>query len=230
MVAKYSVLKKLDYFVSDNLLKEALDNLPSDDFRFVINEPTGNFFYDTWKIKSEFKDTVWDSILTTLPFNLGEARIIVFDRNGCYYSHSDIDDRWHLNIQSKGGYLISLDTSCMFELKPDGIWYDMDAGHIHTAVNFGNRPRIQLVVRKLLLRSDRTDLIDITITTKLTDLEDARYEFDNSISPLLNMANKQNALDNFKYSDSLVSMSMAPEYVEKLIVLVGENFGVNKND
>jgi len=224
------MLTALNYSVPTELLQSALNHLPSEDFRFVINESTGNFFYDQWAIKSEFKDTVWDEILKTLPYRLGEARIIVLDQKGCYSSHSDIDDRWHLNIQSKRGYLINLDTDQMFDLKPDGIWYDMNAGYIHTAVNFGNRPRIQLVVRKLLTRSSRNDLINIEITTNLADLEDSRYEFDNSISSFLNKANKENALDNFKYTNISLSMSIAPEYIERLVNLAGNSFGVKIND
>lgn len=224
------MIVKTTHRVQQNLIEKAKDVVSLDTFRHAINRPTGNFFYDPWEIKDEFKDTVWNDILKTLPYSLGEARIIVLNQTGCYSSHSDIDDRWHLNIQAKRGYLISLDTKQMFDLSSDGIWYDMDAGHIHTAVNFGNRPRVQLVVRKLLTRSNRKDLINIKIITNLSDLEDARYEFDNHISPFLNKINKQNSLDNFKYNNSLVSMSIAPECIETLKNLAGENFGVKIDD
>ena len=224
------MIVKTKHTVPNNLIDKAKDTVSFGIFRHAINQPLGNFFYDPWEIKDEFKNTVWDEILKTLPYSLGEARIIVLDQNVSYSSHSDIDDRWHLNIRSKRGYLISLDTEKMFSLTPDGIWYDMDASHKHTAVNFGNRPRIQLVVRKLLIRSKRNDLVNIEIITNLKNLEDARYEFDNTISPFLNKTNKKIAIDNFKYNDSLVSMSIAPEYITRLIDLAGNNFGVKIHD
>jgi len=224
------MIVKTRYVVPQNLIDKATDTVFFDTFKNAINYPLGNFFYDPWKIKNEFKHTVWDEILKTLPYPLGEARIIVLDQNGCYSSHSDVDDRWHLNIKSKKSYLISLDTEQMFNLSPDGIWYDMDASHRHTAVNFSNRSRVQLVVRKLLIRSNRNDLVNIEIMTNLIDLEDARYEFDNIISPFLNNANKENAIDNFSYSNSLVSMSIAPEYVSRLVKISGDKFGVKIND
>jgi len=224
------MIVKTKFTVPQNLIDAASKTVSFEIFRHAINQPSGNFFYDPWEIKDEFKGSVWDEILKTLPYPHGEARIIVLNQTDCYSSHSDIDDRWHLNISAKQGYLISLDTKEMFSLTADGIWYDMNAGHLHTAVNFGNRPRVQLVVRKLLIRSNRNDLVNIEITSKLTDLEDARYEFDNSISAFLNKVNKENSLNNFKYTNSLVSMSIGAEYISDLIAIAGNNFGVKIND
>ncbi len=90
------MLTKLNYTVSADLLQEAANSLPSEDFKSSINSPTGSFFYDPWVIKPEFENTVWNKILSTLPFEVGEARIIVLSYGDCYQSHGDIDDRYHV--------------------------------------------------------------------------------------------------------------------------------------
>lgn len=224
------MIRKTNYGAPQDLIGRLKDEISFDRFKHSINQPTGDFFYDPWIIKDEFRGTVWDEILKTLPSLRGEARIIVLKQNDCYSSHCDIDDRWHLNIASKAAYIINLDTEQMFKLKTDGIWYDMDASFRHTAVNFGNRPRIQLVVRKLLIRSNRQDLVNITITSNLNNLDDARYEFDNSISSLLNKVNKKNSINNFIYNEKMVSMNIAPEYLKELRDLTNGNFRVTIND
>jgi len=224
------MITKTGYTVPKSLIDTAREQVSLDSFRQTLNTPTGNFFYDPWNIKEEYKGSVWENILNTLPYTVGEARIIVLNQTDSYSSHSDIDDRWHLNINSKCGYLIDLDNEQMFKLETDYTWYYMDASLRHTAVNFGNRPRVQLVARKLLTRSNRQDLVSIEITSKIPDLEDARYEFDNSISAFLNAANKENAINNFTYTDAIVTMDIAPEYIDRLIALATNNFGVKIND
>lgn len=224
------MITALPYFVSNNLLEQANLELPEVESRLVLNLPTGDFFYDPWIIKPEYEGTIWEKLLNSLPVVSGEARIIILNQRECYSNHCDIDDRYHLTISSKCAYLISLDTETMFESTADGIWYEMDAGHRHTAINFGNRLRIQLVIRKLLHRSTRTDLKPISITTTIKDLEDARYEFDNSISSFLNRANKENAIDNFVYRKDSVSLDLAPEYIDTLEKIAGNDFGVIAHD
>ena len=224
------MITALPYFVSNSLLEKSYNEVSMADSRTALNMPTGDFFYDPWKIKPEYKGTVCEKLLKSLPIVCGEARIIILNQRDCYSNHSDIDDRYHLTISSKCAYLISLDTETMFESRTDGIWYEMDASHKHTAINFGNRPRIQLVVRKLLNKSLRTDLISITIKTNLQDLEDARYEFDNRISSFLNKVNKENAMNNFAYKQDSVSLDIAPEYIDTLKKIAGVEFGVIIHD
>ena len=78
------MLKKLPYNVPLELLADANHAALTTEFRVPINEPTGNFFYDPWKIKKEYEGTVWADILATLPISVGEARIIVLDPTKCY--------------------------------------------------------------------------------------------------------------------------------------------------
>lgn len=212
--------------VNTDLIDRALQQIPGDEFKFILNKPTGNFFYDPWQLKDEFKGTVWEQIYDSLPVKKGEARIIRLLNAQCYSSHADIDDRYHLNLSGENSYLIDLANQQMHKLSKDGIWYDMNAGMRHTAANFGNRPRYQLVVRQLLNRSYKEDLIKVRITSNITDLEDARYEFDNVFSPFLNAANRNLDIDNFEHTQSYVQFSVVDSLLERIRELAQNKFNV----
>jgi hypothetical protein len=220
------MLTKTEFLIPIKWIDAAYELTNSTNFKQTINQPTGDFFYDPWIINEEFSGTPWELILNSLPFDKGEARIINLKPTQSYCSHSDIDDRWHLNIFSKNSYLINLDEEKMFELKTDGYWYDLNAGYHHTAVNFGNRPRIQLVIRKLLQRSTRKDLVKVYIKSKIADLDDARFEFDNSLSKLLNKYNKNNLLNNFSFSNQTATFDVAPEVIYELQSFSQDNFEI----
>lgn len=188
--------------VDSGLLSRALSDIPEIDFRLTLNQPTGDFFYNAWQIRPEFKGTVWDDILKTLPYPLGEARLIKLNKGTCYTEHADIDDRWHLSIVKGNSYLVDLENHTLHDVKL-GEWYDMDAGRQHSAVNFGGEDRIQLVVRQLLTRGTLDNPRDYQIKFDTT-VSNWRYVFDHVYSPMLNRLNKQSKLDNFKlYGDSV---------------------------
>ena len=188
------------YTVPFTDIEEAVKHIPTDD-RTTINRPISSYFYDEWELKEEFKGTIWEKIYNSLPTQKGEARIITLDRATNYYSHADIDDRWHLNIRGEFSYLIDLDNEVMHLVEPDGVWYDMDAGRLHVAANFGSIPRTQLVVRKLLTHTVLKDPIKIKIMIDMKDIDtDARYKFDHQLSPWLNRANKKGLIDNFDFN------------------------------
>ncbi len=147
------MLTPTNYTVDTHLFQKALNHLPSGEMKTTINQPTGNFFYDSWILKDEYKGTVWETLYDSLPVIKGEARIIILDPGHCYQTHADIDDRYHLNILGDNSYLINLVQETMYPLSQDGIWYDMDASFLHTATNFGRKARVQLVVRKLLKKT-----------------------------------------------------------------------------
>ena len=121
------MITETSYTVDPSLFQEACYSLPKHGMKTAINEPTGNFFYDPWILKTEYKGTVWETLYNSLPVTKGEARIIILDPNQCYQIHADIDDRYHLNILGEKCYLIDLDDNIMHFLKTDGIWYNMDA-------------------------------------------------------------------------------------------------------
>lgn len=218
------MITKLHYTVGNDILQDALLAVPEIEFKESINYPTGDFFYDPWQIKPEFRGTVWEKILSTLPVDIGEARIIILKGGVCYQSHGDIDDRYHLNIIGKYSYLINLDTQEMFPQRPDGCWYEMDAGPRHSAANFGNINRIQLVVRKLLNRNNILNPISIKLTYEGTNKDTARFIFDDTLSPWLNKSNKLGIINNFSYSHNLVKFNLESTYLDNLISILPNDF------
>jgi hypothetical protein len=221
------MLTRTPYHIELGLIKQAVAQLPTMDVRLAINQPTGDFFYDPWELKSEFKGTAWETIYNSLPFPVGEARTILLQSAQCYACHADIDDRYHLNLAGEKSYLIDLESNVMHKTERDGQWFEMDAGKLHTAINFSNVPRFQLVVRKLLMRpAETSNFVHVQITSNITKLEDARYEFDNTISVFLNRINKQELMNNFNYSVELVTFDIHNRCLEELTKLAGEHFSV----
>lgn len=212
--------------ISTSLIDQAINSIPDIDFRLAINEPTGDFFYDQWKIKEEFKGTVWDQLLKTLPSNIGEARIIKLDPGTCYRSHADIDDRWHLSIIAEKAYIVDLEDNQMYPTTVDRCWHEIETAIKHSAVNFGSKPRLQLVVRKLLTHGKFQDPKNVTITLKEI-ITDRRYVFDDIVSPLLNKYNKQGMLDNFRYKDLEAKFTLEAELLPELNEAVESYFNVD---
>lgn len=215
----------INHSVDLNLLKDAVSKIDNNEFKTSLNVPTGDFFYDLWTIKSEFKDTVWEDLLNSLPFDKGEARIIVLKPGTSYYCHADADDRWHLNLQSEFGFICDIDQSIMHKLLPDGNWYEMNAGRRHTAANFGSIDRIQLVVRQLLKKNKLLDPVAVKIIAK-TQTVDFRYQFDNTVSLWLNDANKKSIVCDFKFIETEVSFKVEKTSLQSLIEIVPDIFEV----
>lgn len=219
------MLAKTNFNIDVSLLDEAIAQLPDGDFRVPINKPTGNFFYDPWELKPEFIGTIWEKIYNTLPVPKGEARIIKLNGGDSYISHADIDDRYHLNIAGLKSFLVDLDNNIMHETIKDGIWYTMNAGRRHTAVNFGNRIRYQLVVRHLLNNSEILDPVNVTIISKEgIDKDDARFIFDDVISPWLNFANKLGNINNFSYSNNIINFNISKKELHNLKEILPKEF------
>ena len=219
------MLKQTQYTVSDEMLTRAATTPLISDFKNTINAPTGRFFYDKWELLPEYKGTVWEEIMNTLPVECGEARLIRLAPGACYNSHADIDDRYHLNITGNYCYLVNIDTAKMYKLIKDGIWYDFNAGPRHSAVNFGDVHRIQLVIRKLLHTNALQDPVKITITVESMPLDDARYIFDDSISLWLNAAVKRGVLMDFNYSpDGTVRFNVERECVQEVVNILPNGF------
>jgi len=212
------------YTIDPKLFQEACRQLPEAGMKTTINKPTGDFFYDSWVLKDEYKGTIWETIYNSLPVTKGEARIIILDPNQCYQRHADIDDRYHLNILGENCYLIDLVRDIMHPLAQDGIWYDMDASFLHTAANFGRRARVQLVVRKLLKKNRLKNPVDIAVTTTMSNADHARHIFDNTVSPWLNDANKAGYITNFNYSSIVVKFSIEQDMLDSLKHILPDEF------
>lgn len=214
------MIQPTNILVRHNLI-EKMAAFNGDMMKVSINEPTGNFFYDPWRIKPEFLGTPFEEALRLLPENIGEARIITLESGRCYFSHSDIDDRYHLNLTGDCAALINLETHQSWFLKSDGMWYDMDAGPLHSAINFGQLERKQLVVRKLLLKNELKVPLNVFIQAKG---KNARFVFDNTISRWLNYANKRGIISNFETNLASVYLKVEKEFSNELKEIIPEEF------
>ena len=214
------MLHTLPYIVNPALLNEAQGSIPSVESKLTINQPTGNFFYDPWEVKEEFKGTVWETLLNTLPLDIGEARIIALAHGTTYMSHTDIDDRYHLSITGQYSFLINVDDEKMYPTVADGQWYEMNTGLRHVAANFGSYDRAQLVIRKLLNNANLKNYTNITIKPVC---ENPRFEFDDLISPWLNKINKQHLINSFNILQDGVSFNLDIDAIHEL-----DNIDINK--
>lgn len=220
------MLTKLHYTVSKEVLQEAAEWIPQSDFKSTINAPTNRFFYDLWELKPEYVGTPLEKIYKSLPLVKGEARIIVLSPGQCYQCHSDIDDRYHLNIQGHESFLIDIDNLTMYETKTDGVWHEMNAGVRHTAANFGQVPRIQLVIRKLLLHNELLNPVKVKLTPARLDANDARFWFDQHVSIWLNYANKNNLIANFDYTPTHVGFDIEHFAIDDLKKVLNPEFEI----
>ena len=220
------MLSPTNYTVNTSLFQEACSQLTTGNMKTTINQPTGNFFYDPWTLKDEYKGTVWETLYNSLPASKGEARIIILDPAHCYQTHADIDDRYHLNILGESCYLIDLIREQLFLLEQDGIWYDMDAGFLHTATNFGRRARVQLVVRKLLRNNKLKNPIEVSLSTTIANTDDARFVFDNTLSPWFNEANKLGFINNFDHSPVSIKFNIEQDKLDSFKHMLPSEFKI----
>jgi len=220
------MLTPTNYTTDPKLFQEACFHLPTGAMKTTINTPTGDFFYDAWELKDEYKGTVWETLYNSLPVTKGEARIIILDPGHCYQTHADIDDRYHLNILGDNSYLIDLVRDIMHPLKQDGIWYDMDASFLHTATNFGRKARVQLVVRKLLKKNKLSNPVAVSLATSMDNPNHARFLFDNTMSPWFNDANKAGFINSFTQGNVAITFNIEQDKLESFKRMLPEEFKI----
>jgi hypothetical protein len=223
---KYFMLSQTNYKADTSLFQEACHSLPKREMKTTINKPTGDFFYDPWVLKDEYKGTVWETLYNSLPVSKGEARIIILDPGQCYQVHADIDDRYHLNILGDNSYLIDLVRDIMHPLSQDGIWYDMDASFLHTATNFGRKARVQLVVRKLLKKNKLSNPVEVSLATSMENANHARFLFDNTMSPWFNEANKLGFINNFTQGTVSINFNIEQDKLESFKRILPKEFKI----
>ena len=214
-----------NYKITNFQLEKAQLAIPNIEFRLPINQPTGNFFYDPWIIKDEFKDTIWEDILNSIPELKGEARIIKLDPGMCYRSHADIDDRWHLSLKGEKSFIIDLEKEHMHPTIPDTTWHVIDTSTRHSAVNFGHVPRLQLVVRQLLIKNVLLNPKHISLTLKKI-VDDRRFIFDDVVSPELNRLNKAGLITDFQYEEFEVKMCIEEREIDNLQSTISSHFNL----
>jgi hypothetical protein len=186
------------YMLQKTPYKVALDGIDVivDKGKHDLTYQTGDFFYDPWDIKEEFKGTLWEEIWCSLPGDTGQARIIVLESPSCYTQHADIDDRYHLNLFGDEDYLIDLQS-------------------------VGEHLRMQLVVRKLLKRNALKNPTPVGIAASG---DNPRYHFDNILSPWLNRANKRGIINNFVHNGGSVYFDVEKENAPELIQIMPKDF------
>lgn len=220
------MITKQIWVCPDGLIERALKEHPVTGEGTVLNEPTGDFFYDRWQIKDLYKDTIWQQVLDTMPMSIGQARIIKLEPGESYMAHADIDNRWHLNLTGEQAYLIDLDEKVMYQCVRDNRWAYMDASQIHAATNYGSIPRLQLVVREPLRNSrEPKDLVSIGIEAAY-EQHDFRYKFDNIFSSFLNKANQKYKLADFAHTTFRLSFKLERELLEEFKKLITPDFKV----
>ena len=219
------MITKQIFTCPEGLIEQALKEHPITE-SIVLNEPTGDFFYDKWMIKEFYKGTIWQQVLDTMPMSIGQARIIKMAPGESYMAHADIDNRWHLNLTGEQSYLVDLDEKIMYECERDNRWAYMDASRIHAATNYGSIPRLQLVVREPLRRSRQpVDLVGISMEPAY-EQNDFRYKFDKIFSPFLNRANWANKLSDFAHTTFTLSFKLERELLEEFKQLITPEFKV----
>jgi hypothetical protein len=226
-------LDKLDYHVDIEELKLLLTEVEWDnDNRSRLNEPLGNWLYDSYQICDKWKGTAFEKILNDFPFPIGEARLMKLPPQGSYRSHADVDDRYHLNIiGNEHCYLIDLESTIMHPLVSDGYFYKMDGGRIHTAVNFGSTDRVQLVIRVPLEKNLRNDFVSHTFSI-LNPPIDLRYRFDQKISPIINREIKKGEIGYFDMiSPTKIKMILSNTVLKEIQLAFGSiNIEVSLDD
>lgn len=189
--------------------------------RCQLNDPTGNWLYDPYTVKPEWKGTSLEDLLTLLEqsYSIGEARLMKMTPGTCYQSHADIDDRIHFNITSNDqSYLVDLDSKKMYQLETDNLIYYMDASHRHIAANFGCTDRIQLVVRVRLTRIDNSQFVKKTIQFR-TLPANFRYIFDNTVSPFISKKIKTGDIGFFNLiTDTRLELILTEETFKHLLI------------
>lgn len=218
------MIRKTNYTVDSHDLEKSQEYVFNfSDFKTPINKPTGNFFYDPWIIKDEFKNSCWSKLLGALNFPVGEARVIGLESKTCYTQHADIDDRYHLNLTGDAAYLIDLTENITYPTKADAAWYHMDTGKLHTAINCGEFIRYQLVVRSLLQDNQLKNSKGVKL---IAGGENPRYKFDNYISPWLNFANKSKIITDFSVNLDLgyARFDIEEEHIQLLEKILPDSF------
>lgn len=219
------MIKSTHIYVDLDIIKRAIEtNICKEDVT-VLNSPSSSFFYNPWQIKSELQGTVWQQLLDSLPFDKGEARVIVLKPGESYMAHADIDDRWHLNLSGELSFIIDIQNKLMYETVKDGCWYDMDASQLHVAGNYGSVDRLQLVVRQLLNSSIDKDMISVTIVPSKQQ-HDYRFKFDRIISPWLNINSKKSLISDFNFQGQFVNFRLSKKALRDFEKILTNDFEI----
>ncbi len=209
-------LRKLEHTIDIERLLPYLKDVQWDSHgRCSINKPTGSKLYDPYVLCEEWRGTEFEKLIEELPVIISEIRLMKLEPGEVYRSHADIDDRVHLNLQSNEQcYLIDLDNQNMHPVTKDNELYIMDGSYLHTAVNFGSTPRIQLVMRIPLVKHHDPNFKSVYIEF-VNPPHNLRYIVDQYISPWLNRYVKSKMLGYFdEVSPTKFHLKLLPEALD----------------
>jgi hypothetical protein len=195
--------------------------------RILLNEPTGSFFGDPWRVKDEFKNTPIGNVLEEL-HPIGEARLLRLESGETYTAHADPDDRYHLAlITNPFCYLVNFDDQQLYHLPVDGQLWHMDTGKLHVAANFGGTDRVHLNIRLLLPAFDKNKKgLKITFAGGGVDWKQDSYL---DILPFLNKKIKTGEITGFEKLNSneiLVNVNNSELFSPIVDLLTLKNFNV----
>jgi hypothetical protein len=82
------------------------------------------------------------------------------------------------------------------------------------------------VVRHLLKKNKLVDPLEITLSTTIADTNDARFVFDNILSPWFNEANKIGSINNFSHSTIGVKFNIEKSKLDSLKNILPNEFKI----
>lgn len=176
-----------------------------------ISHSTGDHFYDEWLLDDRFKGTELETLWNNLD-SPGHARIILQSPGACYMAHCDIDNRYHINLFGNDCYLIDLEKLKMYHTQADGLVYSFDAGIKHTAANFSNQYRAQLVITRRLSYNKLDDPVNVLcVLENNKDYYNVRYPHDLKMLKYINKGIENKVINDFKGD---IIRSLKDDYVE----------------
>jgi hypothetical protein len=79
-------------------------------------------------------------------------------------------------------------------------------------------------VRHLLKKNELADPVSVSLATTIANAEDARFVFDNTMSPWLNEANKSGFINNFDYSPISIKFNIEQSKLSVLKNMLPKEF------
>jgi hypothetical protein len=182
---------------TNETMQELLEIFDSSKNKTIIcTDETRNKYYEPAVLLDSFKGTAVETVLNTIPDAISLLAVIIQDPGDSYPIHTDIQDRYHLNIKSKHSYFLDFEKNRLIPIETDSKLYIMDTGIYHSATNYGNERRIQLGATKMLTPKTLKNPQDIVIEF-LGNEKEQNFYFNYYIIPWMNRADKRNIVDRY---------------------------------
>lgn len=212
-----SLLKDTNIKFSNNIIQELLEMFENSNEKTIIcTDETRNKYYEPAVLLDSYKGTAIETVLNTIPETVSLLAIIIQDPGDSYPIHTDIQDRYHLNIKSKHSYFLDFEENKLMPIHTDGKLYVMDTGIYHSASNYGNERRIQLGAAKMLTPKNIKKPQPVMIEF-LGEVTQQDYYFNYYIMPWLNKADKKNIIDNYnRPKNNKMFFTIEKEFIKEI--------------